>query len=202
MILFASAQPIKKKFAYISIVRVIYFSLVFRLHNQFRYNQCINVVNEKKKLYEFINNKKYIRNICTNVFWSRVCDGMNDSKLNVNWDARVVFFRWRACTQIAFINNWRINTELIWIWNAGQHSASMVKASTMLEKKECCLFTWVFFFFLLLHTHFCEWISSLVIKAFRMLTSTPIVHNLIFRFYDGVCGDAKIKFFFSIVILP
>lgn len=127
-----------------------------------------------------------------------VCDEMYDPKMNVNRGARVVFVWWRACTQIAFINNWRINTELIWIWNAGHHSASMVKASTVLEKKRM-LFIYVGFFFLsffLLHTHFCEWSSSLVIKAFRMLTSTPIAYNLIFRFYDGVCGDAKIKFFF------
>lgn len=50
-------------------------------------------------------------------------------------------------TQIAFINNWKINSELIGIWNTGRDSASMVKVSTIISQNN--LFTNGFYLFFL-----------------------------------------------------
>lgn len=123
-------------------------------------------------------------------------------KNEVKFWSEGTFVRSRACTQIAFINNWRINNELIWIWNAGHHSASMVKASTIPEKQNTHNFIYVRFFFFrsLFFSHQRPFrsmlIVSLVIKAFKILTSTPNAHNLIFRFYDGAfAAMRKLSFF-------
>lgn len=89
--------------------------------------------------------------------------------------------------KIAFVNNWRINMELIWIWNAGHHSASMVKASTMVK-------------YSLLTCSFFSVFSSFAIRNNQNIRNCQHqhqrAHNLIFRFYDGVAAMRELHFFF------